>query len=65
MELSLEYKSMRQAIIDIEILINGFDIDLMDPVLRDTLRVMPLKSLGDIELWKKSWERAIGKLKRD
>ncbi len=65
MELNLEYKTMRQAIIDIEILINGFDIDLIDPDVRENLREMPLKNVGDVKLWKDAWERVMRKLRED
>ncbi len=58
---SQEYKSMRQAIIDIELSLNGIDIDLLDSSVRDNLREMPLKTLGDIELWKQGWMTAIKK----
>ncbi len=63
-ETTQEYKSMRQAIIDIEISINGFDIDRMDQGVRDSLKQMPLKTLGDISLWKEGWMKAIQKLGR-
>ncbi len=65
LEPTQEYKSMRQAIIDIEVLINGFDIDLMDPELRESLKSMPLKNLGDIELWKSAWTEVMTKPKKD
>ncbi len=60
-----EYKSMRQAIIDIELSLNGIDIDFIDSSLRENLRLMPLKCLGDIELWREAWMKAIPRLRKD
>ena len=64
-ETSKEYKSMRQAIIDIELSLNGFDIDEMDSFVRGELRDLPLKTLGGIEVWKEGWMKAIRKLGKD
>ena len=54
-----KYERMRQAIIDIEVHLNGFDIVFMDTDLRIKLGEMPLKDLGDVQLWKEAWMRAI------
>jgi hypothetical protein len=54
-ELTKEYESMRKAIIDIANVLDGYNIDLLDPRLREELARMPLKSLEDVEAWKQSW----------
>lgn len=64
-ELSEEYKSMRQIIIDIENLINGYDIDLMGPELRDELKFMPLKNIEDAVKWKENWFRVLRMQRED
>jgi hypothetical protein len=59
---SEEYESMRQIIIDVELAINGFDIDLMDGSLRAELRDMPLRTLDEAVLWRDAWIRTMKRL---
>ena len=52
--------ALNQSVKDITKALNGFDIDLLDPKIREKLKNMRFESVEDIFLWRDAWVKVSG-----